>query len=98
MHFDRETGYLWAYCDNTCGNKAAILEIESAAGPTKGKFALRRIIDHGSTLPDSNNEGFTIAPESECVSGQKPVYWSDDSNFASHAIRRDTVPCGHFAL
>ncbi len=69
-------------------NKAAILRLVG------GHFIVQRYIDHPSTLPDSNNEGITFAPEAECVGGQKPFFWSDDSNFGSHALRRDTVACG----
>ncbi len=97
MEFDRESGYLWAQCDNTCGNHAAVLEIETAAiSPNRGHFQVRRIFDRAGTLPDSNNEGIAIGPDSECVGGFKPFFWSDDSNFAMHALRRDSIPCGKF--
>ena len=79
LQFDRELGNLWSYCDNTCGNKAGILRIDTDAGsPTRGKFVLRRIYNHPSALPNSNNEGVAFAPESECVGGFKPFFWTDD--------------------
>jgi hypothetical protein len=91
LEFDRDVGDLWATCDNACGNRAAILTVGAA-----GRFELRHIYDHPTGLPDSNNEGLAIAPESECVGGFKNVYWSDDSNFGGHALRRGTIPCGTF--
>ena len=44
-------------------------------------------------MPNLNNEGFAIAPQSECVGGRKPVFWSDDSNTDGHALRGGTITC-----
>jgi Lamin Tail Domain len=88
LEFDRETGALWAQCDNTCGNRANVL------GIVGGSFAVRRIFGRPAGLPDSNNEGIAMAPESECVGGFKSFFWSDDSHFAGHAIRTGRIPCG----
>jgi hypothetical protein len=88
LGFDRDVGQLWAYCDNSCANKATLL------GVTGGHFQVRRFFDHPAGLPDSNNEGITFAPESECVSGLKAFFWSDDSAINMHALRRGAVNCG----
>ena len=88
LDFDRDQGNLWAYCDNTCANKATLL------GVTGGHFQVQRFFDHPLGLPDSNNEGITFAPESQCVSGRKAFFWSDDSNINMHALRRGAVNCG----
>lgn len=93
IEFDRETGYLWAGCDNTCGNKLAILQLGAAI---PGRLGVRRIFDRPGGLPDSNNEGIAIAPEAECLAGFKRVFWSDDSNFGGHALRQGAIPCGAF--
>ena len=93
IEFDRETNYLWAGCDNTCGNKLAILQVGAT---TPGRFGVRRVFDRPAMLPDSNNEGIAFASEAECVGGFKSFFWSDDSNFAGHALRRGTIPCGAF--
>src|SRR5581483_6558629 len=61
LHFDRDVGALWAYCDNTCANRATVFGLGS-----DGRFQLRRYFDHPATLPDSNNEGISMAPEAEC--------------------------------
>jgi hypothetical protein len=97
LQFDREVGNLWSYCDNTCGNRAGVLQIDTnPASPTRGRFKLRRIFDHPSSLPNSNNEGTAFAPESECVGGFKGFYFTDDDQLNGHAIRRDSIPCGSF--
>jgi hypothetical protein len=97
LSFDRDVGYLWAYCDNTCGNRATVLQIDTnAASATHGRFGLSRMFDHPSTLPDVNNEGIAIAPESECTNGHKAFFWADDSATNGNSLRRDAIPCGHF--
>ncbi len=48
-----------------------------------------------ASLADSNNEGITIAPESECdAQGFRSFFWSDDSDYGGHAIYRGSIPCG----
>ena len=88
LEFDRDAGALWAQCDNTCANTANVL------GVVGGRFAVRRSFARPSTLPDSNNEGLAIAPDSSCQGGLKSIFWSDDSHFAGHALRTDSIPCG----
>lgn len=34
-----------------------------------------------------------MAGAGECVSGSKPVYWSDDSNDGNHALRKGSITC-----
>ena len=89
LDFDRDVGKLWAYCDNTCGNRASVLRVGAS-----GRFQLQRVYSRPATLPDSNNEGIAIAPESECVAGRKSFFWADDSNFGAHALRRGSIVCG----
>jgi hypothetical protein len=95
LEFDRDVGYLWATCDDGCGNKASILEIDTTAtSPTFGRFAISRVFDRPTTMPNINNEGFAIAPESECAGGRKYVFWADDGETDGHSVRRATIPCG----
>ena len=90
LDFDRDEGNLWAYCDNTCANQAAVLRI--GAG---GRFDISRLYNKPASLADSNNEGITIAPESECnAAGFRSFFWSDDSDYGGHAIYRGSIPCG----
>jgi hypothetical protein len=88
VYFDRDVGNLWSYCDNTCGNHASVLRISS------GHFVVQYLYDHPATLPNSNMEGIAIAPESECMSGRKSFFWSDDDDYGGHAIYRGSIPCG----
>lgn len=94
LEFDRDLNYLWFSCDDTCGNKSGIFDIDTVAGsPTQGRFTLRRMFDRPSSLPDTNNEGIAIAPQSECVSGFKPFFWSDDNDKDGFSLRKDAIPC-----
>ncbi|SHL26527.1 lamin tail domain-containing protein [Actinacidiphila paucisporea] len=88
LEFDPETGHLWAECDNTCHGRTATLDIGA-----DGKFAVSGRYERPASMPDLNNEGFAIAPQSQCVAGQKPVFWSDDSDDDGHALRAGTVNC-----
>lgn len=88
LEFDRDSGALWAACDNTCAGRQNVL------GITAGKFQVRRSFARPSTLPDSNNEGIGIASDAECSGGFKKFFWADDSHFGGHAIRIDSIPCG----
>jgi lamin tail-like protein len=97
LELDAELGYLWATCDDGCGGKSGILEIDAAAGsPTRGKFIVTHQYDRPSTMPNVNNEGFAFTPQAECANGKKPVFWSDDSETGGHSIRRASIPCSAF--
>jgi hypothetical protein len=93
LEFDRDTGYLWAICDDTCGNLANVLTPDTTSSPFTGRFLVRRTFQRPASLPNANNEGFAIAPNSECASGLKSVFWSDDNNTSGHSLRRGTIPC-----
>ena len=88
LDFDRDAGHLWAYCDDSCLNQAAVLDV------VDGHFQIRHLYDHPATLPASNMEGVTVAPDSECVNGKKSFFWADDGNYGGHAIYRGSIPCG----
>ena len=95
LSFDRETGALWAYCDNNCSNRSHILGIDTTIGSaTLGKFIIKKAYNRPSGMSNINNEGIAIAPQAECVSGQKPFFWADDSETSGHALRKGSIPCG----
>ncbi|HVZ73416.1 MAG TPA: lamin tail domain-containing protein [Polyangia bacterium] len=97
LSYDREVGYLWGQCDNTCNNKATVFRLDTgASSPTNGHFTINRVFDRPASLPNSNFEGIGIAPEAECVGGQKHFFWSDDDQLDGHALRRGSIPCGQF--
>ncbi len=94
LWFDRDTSLLWAGCDNHCDGRMTVYEIDLVAtSPTYGKFQMLVQYDRPSTMPDINNEGYTMAGEATCVSGMKQVYWADDKDDDGHVLRMDTVPC-----
>ena len=92
LRFDRDSGYLWAQCDNGCGNRLNLLAIDRAAG----RFRVRHTMTRPGSLPDGNHEGVTMAPDARCAGGVKPFFWTDDSAGGGHALRADAVPCGAF--
>ncbi|WP_374562885.1 SdiA-regulated domain-containing protein [Ideonella sp.] len=95
LSFDRDNGILWAYCDDGCDNRSTLLAIDTQAGsPTQGRFVVRQGYNRPGSMPNTNNEGIAIAPESECADGLKGFFWADDSKKGGHALRRGTVPCG----
>jgi hypothetical protein len=97
LAFDKELGYLWAVCDDGCGGKSSILEIDGKAGSaTRGRFVVTRQFERPSSMPNINNEGFTMTPQAECVNNRKPVFWADDNETAGHSIRRASIPCTKF--
>ncbi|MHB1329869.1 MAG: lamin tail domain-containing protein, partial [Gemmatimonadales bacterium] len=97
LNFDRELGYLWAVCDDGCQGRTATLEIDTQAGSTsQGRFVVTELFERPASMPNLNNEGFAVAPQSACVAGMKPVFWADDSETEGHAIRRASLPCARF--
>lgn len=97
LSFDRDVGYLWAACDDTCQGRINVLTIDTRVGSTThGKFVVRQGFERPSTMPNLNNEGFTVASENPCVGGFKPAFYAEDGSTNGHAIRRDSVPCGAF--
>jgi hypothetical protein len=97
LSFDREAGYLWAVCDDTCQGRTNVLEVDTRVGSsTLGKFYVRRGFERPSSMPNLNNEGFTVASESTCQAGFKPVFYAEDGSTMGFAIRRDSIPCGSF--
>lgn len=90
LAFDRDVGYLWAQCDNECGNLAGVLTLDG------GRFGLRAQLARPATMANLNNEGVTFAPEAACVDGARRFFWSDDGATGGHSLRSDTIPCGAF--
>ena len=97
LSFDRDSGYLWAVCDDTCQGRTNLLDIDTRVGsPTRGKFYVRRGFERPASMPNLNNEGFTVTTDSTCQSGFKSVFYAADGSSMGFAIRRDSIPCGLF--
>lgn len=82
LEFDRAQQRLWAVCDDTCGNELALLEINK-----QGHWTPVVRYSPPAALPRSNYEGFALGTASQCLDGQRPVLWSDDSAKDHHALR-----------
>lgn len=89
LQFDRDLNELWAVCDNTCNGQHALMRID----PATGAFSKVITFERPASMPNYNNEGFAIAPATECVNGFKPVYWADDTEDLGVSIRSGTVSC-----
>ncbi|WP_218034625.1 lamin tail domain-containing protein [Acrocarpospora corrugata] len=88
LEFEPESKHFWVVCDDTCQGRTATLDIDDT-----GKFAVTHLYDRPGSMPNLNNEGFAITPQSECADGHKPVFWSDDSNTGGNALRSGTLDC-----
>ncbi|WP_454321145.1 lamin tail domain-containing protein [Streptomyces phaeoluteigriseus] len=88
LQWEPQTTRLWAVCDDTCDGQHRTLKIDAA-----GAFATVAVYNRPSSMPNYNNEGFSLAGADECVAGFKPVYWSDDANDGGHALRKGSITC-----
>jgi len=88
INFDPERGRIWAVTDDTHDGKYSLLKV----GPT-GDFVVDTAFDRPAAMPNLNNEGMAIAPQSRCVNGLKEVVWSDDGDTDGHSIRRGAINC-----
>jgi hypothetical protein len=96
--YDPDRQKLWAACDDTCGGRTALFDVDTSQGPTQGQFISTAIHERPGGMGNFNNEGFTLAAGSECAGGIKPVFWADDANDNGHALRQGTVKCGGPAI
>lgn len=87
LDYDRDTGLLYATCDDSCANRISVLEVVA------GRFVVRQRYAPPSTLPNANHEGFAVTTAAQCVDGRKRVFWADDSRTNGHSIRAATIPC-----
>lgn len=87
LTYEPETRTVWAACDNNCDGRTARLDV------TGGTFAVTQVFERPAAMANFNNEGFTLAPQSECSGGTKPAFWADDGNTSGHAIRQSTLNC-----
>ena len=92
LEFEASTGRFWAVCDDTCQGRSAVLRI-AQSGATDGRFGVTTVYERPASMPNLNNEGFALAPQSACVAGAKPVFWADDSNTGGYAVRQGSIEC-----
>lgn len=90
LEFDGDSGYLWAHCDDACGNRTTVLELDQGSS----RFVVRRELAPPAGTQNFGHEGLTIVPDAECSGGRKSIFWAEDMATDGRAIRRGTVPCG----
>ncbi|WP_341925337.1 lamin tail domain-containing protein [Nocardioides psychrotolerans] len=86
--FDPERQRVWAVTDDTHDGRTSLLKIDGT-----GAFVVDSAYDRPVGMPNLNNEGLAIAPQSRCVGGTKEVLWSDDGDTDGHSLRRGTISC-----
>lgn len=92
LSFDPERQQVWVVCDDTCRGRSAVMSV-ATSGDSAGSFVIDAYYERPASAPNLNNEGFALASQRECVAGQKPVWWSDDSATDGFALREGTVDC-----
>lgn len=93
LDFDPERGLLWAVCDDACAGETTTLGVKARRWFGGGHFAVTQRYHRPAGLPDTNNEGFAVASEAECVDGVKPVYWADDAALDEIVLRVGAIRC-----
>jgi len=88
LEFDRDTGLLWAGCDDNCGNEISVLALR------EGAFKVAHRYSRPDTLENLNNEGIALFPEAECADGTKQFLWIRDDGGDGTSMFRDLIPCG----
>ncbi len=93
LHWEQATQELWVGCDNNCDGRTGVFKVDTAAGPTQGRFRSVKYYERPTGMANLNNEGFTMAAAGECAASSKPVYWADDGATGGNALRAGTIPC-----
>jgi len=76
LEFDAGTGELWASCDDGCNSATSVLAINAS-----GEFESIATLAAPDVISVSgNNEGFALAPTSECINGTRPALWGEDTD------------------
>jgi hypothetical protein len=93
--WDPSQDALWATCDNSCQGESSILKVDTMTGsPTQGTFQVAQVNERPTGATQNlNNEGFTVQPASECASGSRSAWWSDDTDDGGHWLRTAQVDC-----
>nr|WP_228508919.1 lamin tail domain-containing protein [Herbiconiux sp. VKM Ac-1786] len=86
--WDADAQRIWAVADNSSAGSVTLLKIDA-----QGDFAVDRVYDRPTGLPDYNLEGFAVTPSSTCVGGVKEVIRADDGNNGGHSLWSGTISC-----
>ncbi|MDQ2676965.1 MAG: hypothetical protein M3Y34_09165 [Actinomycetota bacterium] len=92
LEYDPNAAHVWAVCDNNCSGQHATLDV-AQSGAADGRFAVTDTLLRPAGMANLNNEGFAISAQAECLGGARPVFWANDANTDSHALRAGTLNC-----
>lgn len=91
--YDGSTGALWAFCDDACAGRSAVLEIP-ASGDGAGAFAVTARYENPEGMADSiANEGVAFGTPDLCVGAVAPVFYADDNGTDGTALREGRIDC-----
>ncbi|KAB1639299.1 lamin tail domain-containing protein [Pseudoclavibacter terrae] len=89
LDYDESTQTLWGMCDNGCGGTSALFHFGTTDGSAGYTVTL---IARPAGLPDTNNEGFTIAANETCTNGTRAAYWLEDG-VQTDALKQGSIAC-----
>lgn len=93
LEFDADSAALWALCDNVCDGESTLMSFVA-----NGSFIGTQLVPtvwygRPASMPNLNNEGFTITARTECSDGSRPVYWTDDDATDHVTLREGRLGC-----
>ncbi|MBL5975267.1 MAG: cell wall protein [Candidatus Leucobacter sulfamidivorax] len=88
LEFDAASGQLWVLCDEVCQGRAQLFSVDAS-----GAFVPTVIHERPAETQNYANEGFALAPMSQCVDGSRPALWADDNQTDGHAFRVGSIAC-----
>jgi hypothetical protein len=95
LSYDAERRELWASCDESCGGGLRVLAVDTVrTSSARGNLTVTRAYVAPRGRPESNHEGFALAPLATCTDGLRDVFWADDGALGGHALRRGRLVCG----
>ncbi len=92
LEYDSATGLLWVLCDEVCEGRAQTFKV-GADTDRAGEFAAVAAYERPAGTVNYANEGFAIAPISQCVDGLRDVLWANDDQSDGHAFRLGAINC-----
>lgn len=95
LEYEELPGRLWVACDDTCDGELAVLELRPLSGHQESAQSFRVTARYArpAAMPNIDNEGLAIAPDSQCMDGLKRVYWADDAATGGYTLRAGEMQC-----
>lgn len=94
LSYDTAAREVWASCDESCGGSLRVLAVDTVRSSVgAGTLVITRALTPPAGRPESNHEGFALAPAATCANGMRDVFWVDDAARGKHALRRARLAC-----